>query len=59
MTVSEAQKRATKKWDIKNKTRKQYLNRRSVTKNFILKEATTEDLEQIKKYIEQRQHGKD
>lgn len=59
MTVSEAQKRATKKWDTKNKTRKQYLNRRSITKNFILKEATTEDLEQIKKYIEQRQHGKD
>ena len=54
MSVSEAQKKATRKWDNKNKARKQYLNRRSVTKNFILKEATTEDLEQIEKYIEQK-----
>ena len=27
MTVSEAQKKTTKKWDTKNKARKQYLNR--------------------------------
>ncbi|MES5161096.1 hypothetical protein [Lactobacillus crispatus] len=54
MSVSEAQKKATRKWDNKNKARKQYLNRRSVTKNFILKEAITEDLEQIEKYIEQK-----
>ena len=54
MSVSEAQKKATRKWDNKNKARKQYLNRRSVTKNSILKEATTEDLEQIEKYIEQK-----
>lgn len=58
MSVSEAQKKAAKKWDNKNKKRKQYLNRRSVTKNFILKEATIEDLEQIEKYIEQRKHEK-
>ena len=32
---------------------------KSVTKNFILKEATTDDLEQIKKYFGQRKHGKD
>lgn len=56
MTVSKAQKKAAKRWDNKNKDRKQYLNRRSVTKNFILKEATTEDLEQIEKYIEQRKN---
>ncbi|WP_173005447.1 hypothetical protein [Lactobacillus helveticus] len=44
-------KKLIKKWDTKNKDRKQYLNKRSNAKNFILKLATKEDLEQIKEYI--------
>lgn len=52
--LSTARIKANKKWDNSNKTRKQYLNRRSVTKNFILKEATAEDIKNIKKFIDQR-----
>lgn len=54
--LSEAHKKANKKWDAKNKDRKQYLNKRSNAKNFILKLATKEDLEQIKEYIKQREN---
>lgn len=54
--LSEAHKKANKKWDAKNKDRKQYLNKRSNAKNFILKLATKEDLEQIKEYINQREN---
>lgn len=52
--LSEARKKANKKWDEKNKGRKQYLNKRSNAKNFILKLATKDDLEQIEKYVEER-----
>lgn len=52
--LSEARKRANKRWDDKNKARKLYINKRSTTKSFILNLATEEDLEQIKKYIEER-----
>ena len=54
--LNEANKKANKKWDTKNKDRKQYLNKRSNAKNFILKLATKEDLEQIKEYIKQREN---
>ena len=53
--LTEARKRANRKWDGANKKRKQYLNRRSVCKNFILKSATAEDLENIKEYIKERE----
>lgn len=52
--LSEARKKANKKWDDKNKARKLYINKRSTTKSFILNLATEEDLEQIEKYIEER-----
>ena len=52
--VSDSQKRANKKWDNNNKERKQYLNKRSVAKNFILKLATAEDLDNLENYIQQR-----
>ncbi|MBD5431638.1 MAG: hypothetical protein HDR41_04120 [Lactobacillus sp.] len=52
--VSDSQKRANKKWDDNNKERKQYLNKRSVAKNFILKNATIKDLDQLEKYIAER-----
>lgn len=52
--LSEARKRANKRWDDKNKARKLYINKRSTTKSFILNLATEEDLEQIEKYIEER-----
>lgn len=52
--LSEARKKANKKWDDKNKARKLYINKRSTTKSFILNLATEEDLEQIEKYIAER-----
>lgn len=52
--VSEAQRRANKKWDEANKERKAYITKRSAAKNFILKLATTEDLELMEEYIAER-----
>ncbi|RVU71764.1 MULTISPECIES: hypothetical protein [Lactobacillus] len=53
--LSEARKKANAKWDAKNRSRKNYITKRSVAKNFILKLATKEDLKQIKEYIQQRE----
>ena len=52
--VSEAKKRANKKWNDKNRARMTYIRRRSDSKNFILKFATEEDLEKTLKYVNQR-----
>lgn len=52
--LTEARKRANKKWDEKNKNRKQYLNKRSTTKSFILNLATLEDLNNIENFISKR-----
>ena len=52
--VTDARKRANSKWDKNNKERLLYLNKRSTTKNFILKLATEEDIECIEKYVIER-----
>lgn len=52
--LTEARKKANKKWDEKNKARKLYINKRSTTKSFILNLATEEDLENIETYIAER-----
>ena len=53
--VSEAQKRASRKWDRKNKSRRQYINKRSITRNFIKKEAAKEDLDEFKILMKNRE----
>lgn len=53
--VSEAQKRASRKWDRKNKSRRQYINKRSITRNFIKKEASKEDLDEFKTLLKNRE----
>ena len=53
--VSAAQKRASKKWDQKNKSRRQYINKRSITRNFIKKEAVKEDLDEFKILLKNRE----
>ena len=53
--VSEAQKRASRKWEHKNKSRRRYINRRSITRNFIKKEAAKEDLDEFKNLIKNRE----
>ena len=52
--LTEARKKANKKWDENNKDRNNYIVKRSTTKNFILKLATEEDLKAIESYIEER-----
>ena len=53
---SDSSRKANKKWDEKNKERKSYINKRSTAKSFILNLATQENLETIKKYVEQRKN---
>ena len=52
--LTEARKKANKKWDENNRDRKKHIVKRSTTKNFILKLATEEDLKAIESYIEER-----
>ena len=54
MSVSEAQKKANKKWDEANKERKRYINYRSTSRNFILKHSTLEDLDEFEQLIKER-----
>ena len=51
--VSESKRKANDKWDKKNKERKQYINRRSVARNFI-KNMEDEDVPEFKKLLEER-----
>lgn len=49
--LSEARRKANKKWDDNNKERKRYINARSAAKGFITKRATREDLIKLNKLI--------
>lgn len=51
--VSESKRKANDKWDKRNKERKQYINRRSVARNFI-KNMEDEDVPEFKKLMEER-----
>lgn len=52
--MTNSQTKASRKWEEKNKARANYLRYRSTAKSFILKHATSEDLEAIEDYIKQR-----
>ena len=56
MALTEAQKRAKQKYREKNKERSNYINDKSKAKNFILKKATLEDLEELEKMIKERKN---
>ena len=53
MAKTEAQKRADKKWEEKNREKRNYAKKKSSSKSFI-NVATKEDLEELKKLIEER-----
>ncbi|WP_318766313.1 hypothetical protein [Lactiplantibacillus carotarum] len=53
---SEARTKANKKWDENNKARKQYINKRSVARNFVKQLATEEDLAELSALISNRYH---
>lgn len=52
--LSDARIKANKKWDEENKARKQYLNTRSVARNFIKKRATSDDIEELSQLLNER-----
>ena len=56
MTLSDAQIRANKKWNDKNKDKMNYFRRKSDSKNFILKYANEEGLDKTLEYIKQRRN---
>lgn len=45
--VSDAQQRAIKNWDKKNREKSNYIKSKSATKSFIKNKATKEDLEEL------------
>lgn len=49
--ITEAQKRANKKWHQKHRAEVRYIDTKSKAKHFILKMATASDLEEMTKYI--------
>ena len=53
--VSEAQKRASRKWDAANKEKKDKSRTKSGCKKYINVYATFEDLEEVKMWIEKRE----
>ncbi|MBB1086831.1 hypothetical protein [Limosilactobacillus fastidiosus] len=55
MAISKAQHKAINKYRSKNKAHVQYINRRSIAKSFILKDATKEDLDMLLGHIKDRQ----
>lgn len=55
--VSDAQLKASKKWDEKHKEQKKYIVARSQAKRFIRKLATQEDLKNLKKLIEVKENN--
>ena len=57
--LTEAQKRAKQKYIENNRERTNYINDRSKAKNFILKKATEEDLEELEELIEKRKQAVD
>lgn len=57
--VSKAKRKANDKWDEENRERKQYINNRSVARNFI-KRMNDEDIPEFETLIKNRiEHGKE
>ncbi|WP_172354842.1 hypothetical protein [Pseudolactococcus insecticola] len=52
--VSEAQRKATKNWETKNREHSNYLKNRSAAKSFILKKAHEEDLKLVEEWLDER-----
>ncbi|PMB84478.1 hypothetical protein CJ206_03590 [Dolosicoccus paucivorans] len=48
------QTEANKQWQEKNRERARYLRNRSTARNFIKKQATQEDIEELEQLIQER-----
>ena len=55
MALSEAKKKANKKWDDSNKEQMKYLRYRSYSKSFINDLANSEDLQMLKDLIKEKE----
>lgn len=55
-SVSEAQKRASRKWDAANKEKKDKSRTKSGCKKYINTYATLEDLKEVKMWIKDREN---
>ncbi|WP_368264461.1 hypothetical protein [Enterococcus innesii] len=53
--TSEALRQAVKRYEQKNAKAKQYRNKKSATKSFILNLATEEDLQLVKEWLKERE----
>ena len=49
-----AQQRANKKWNERNRERRNYLTKRSISRGFIRNHATQEDLHELQELIQER-----
>ena len=56
--LSKSKRKANKKWDDKNKERKNYINKRSTARNFI-KNMDREDIEEFEQLIQERKERND
>lgn len=56
MTDRNPQTEANKRWQEKNRERARYLRNRSAARNFIKKDATEEDLQELESLIEDRRN---
>jgi hypothetical protein len=56
--LSEAKRKANKKWDDKNKERKAYIVKRSTARNFI-KNMNREDIQEFEQLIQERKERKE
>ena len=56
MAKTEAQKRASKKWEEKNREYSNYLTQRRAARSFIRNKATKEDLEELEILIKERKN---
>jgi len=54
MSATEAQKRATKKWNERNREHRNYLNARSVARGFIRNKAKIDDLLELQTLIQNK-----
>ncbi|MBV6372605.1 hypothetical protein IGJ74_000803 [Enterococcus sp. AZ009] len=57
--TSEALRQAVKRYEQKNAKAKQYRNKKSATKSFILNLATEEDLQLVEEWLKERENQGD
>lgn len=54
MAESEAQKKASTKWNKDNRAHRSYLSARGTARSFIRNKATSEDLDKLQQLIDER-----